>query len=116
LTNILRDVGEDAAQGRLYLPQEDLDRFGVRREDILAGRCGEGFVELMHFEADRAASYFAAADSGLPRDDRKALCAARRMSKIYRIILDNMVKDGFRVFEKRYRPGKLRTLAILLRG
>ncbi len=116
LTNILRDVGEDAAQGRLYLPEEDLERFGLRGSDILAGRSGEGFLELMHFEADRAAAYFDAADAGLPRVDRKALGAARRMSKIYRVILDNMIKDDFRVFEKRYRPGKLRTLAILLRG
>ncbi|MCP4847081.1 MAG: squalene/phytoene synthase family protein [Verrucomicrobiaceae bacterium] len=116
LTNILRDVAEDAAQGRLYLPREDLERFGVRGQDLLAGRSGEGFLELMHFEADRAIAYFEAANSGVPRDDRRALCAARRMSKIYRIILEKMIKDGFRVFEKRYRPGKFRALAILLRG
>lgn len=116
LTNILRDVAEDAAQGRLYLPREDLDRFGVSGRDLLAGKCGEGFLELMYFEADRALSYFEAADTGVPQDDMKALGAARRMSKIYRNILDRMIKDGFRVFEKRYRPGKLRTLAILLRG
>ncbi len=70
----------------------------------------------MHFEADRAIAYFEAANAGVPRDDRRALCAARRMSKIYRIILEKMIKDGFRVFEKRYRPGKFRALAILLRG
>jgi phytoene synthase len=116
LTNILRDVGEDAAGGRIYLPEEDLERFGVNREDILGSRSDECFLELMRFEAARAATYFDAAEIALPQADRKALRAARRMSKIYRAILNNMSKDGFRVFEKRYRPGKLRMLAILLGG
>ncbi len=116
LTNILRDVGEDAANGRIYLPTEDLERFGVNRDDILAARSGECFLELMRFEAARAVVYFDEAELGLPQADRKALRAARRMSKIYRAILNNMSKDGFRVFEKRYRPGKLRMLAILLGG
>ena len=116
LTNIIRDVAEDAAEGRLYLPEEDLERFGVKGKDLLAGKVGGGFLELMRFEADRAAAYFDSSDAALPDVDRKALGAARRMSKIYRMILDRMIKDGFRVFEKRYRPGRLRTLSILLRG
>ena len=116
LTNILRDVGEDAAGGRIYLPEEDLEHFGLSRDEILAGRGDERFLELMRFEAARAAVYFDEAETVLPQSDRKALRAARRMSKIYRAILNNMSKDGFRVFEKRYRPGKLRMLAILLGG
>ncbi|MCH2061187.1 MAG: squalene/phytoene synthase family protein [Verrucomicrobiales bacterium] len=116
LTNILRDVAEDAAEGRLYLPAEDLERFSVNAEDILAGRPGSGFSDLMRFESERARAFFDAADKALPPDDRKALCAARRMSKIYRNILYRMIGDDFRVFEKRYRPGRLRTLFVLLFG
>ena len=116
LTNIIRDVAEDASQGRLYLPEADMERFGVRGKDLLAGKVGGGFLELMRFEADRATAYFDSSDAVLPDADRKALGAARRMSKIYRMILDRMIKDDFRVFEKRYRPGRLRTLSILLRG
>jgi phytoene synthase len=116
LTNILRDVGEDAVGGRIYLPDEDLERFGVNRDDILAGRSDERFLQLMRFEAARAATYFDEAEIALPQANRQALRAARRMSKIYRAILNKMSKDGFRVFEKRYRPGKLRMLAILLGG
>ena len=116
LTNILRDVAEDAAEGRLYLPAEDLERFSVNAEDILAGRPGSGFSDLMRFESERARGFFDAADKALPPYDRKALCAARRMSKIYRNILYRMIGDDFRVFEKRYRPGRLRTLFVLLFG
>jgi phytoene synthase len=116
LTNILRDVAEDAAEGRLYLPAEDLERFNVNADDILAGKPGTGFSDLMRFQSERAQAFFDAADEVLPPSDRKALCAARRMSKIYRNILYRMISDDFRVFEKRYRPGRLRTLFVLLFG
>ncbi len=116
LTNILRDVAEDASGGRMYLPEEDLDRFGVKAKDLLAGNLGSGFVDLMHYESERARNFFDAADEVLPREDMKALCAARRMSKIYRNILERMISDNFKVFEKRYRPGRLKTLAVLLFG
>jgi phytoene synthase len=58
LTNILRDIGEDAARGRIYLPAEDLERFGVSAEDLRAGRRTEGFLRLMQFEAARARDYY----------------------------------------------------------
>ena len=114
LTNILRDVGEDIGEGRIYLPSEDLERFGVSEEDLRERRGGGGFAELMRFEADRAEGYFLAAEKSLPKADRKELRAARRMGKIYRGILHKMRDDGFNVFEKRYRLGKLRMIAILL--
>jgi phytoene synthase len=114
LTNILRDVGEDVAEGRIYLPREDLERFGVSEEDLRERRGGEGFAALMRFEADRAEGYFLAAEKSLPEANRKELRAARRMGKIYRGILHKMRDDGFKVFEKRYRLGKLRMIAILL--
>jgi len=114
LTNILRDVGEDAAEGRIYLPLEDLQRFGVSEEDLLERRGGEGFLRLMRFEAQRAEEFFRAAVDSMPAADHKSLRAARRMGKIYHGILNKMRKDDFRVFEKRYRLGKLRMIAILI--
>ena len=114
LTNILRDAGEDALAGRVYLPLEDLRRFGVEEGELRQGRPGAGFAELMAFEAERAESFFSAAEEGIPRSDRRELRAARRMGKIYRGILKKMQADGFRVYEKRYRLSKLRMLSILL--
>ncbi len=114
LTNILRDVGEDMREGRIYLPREDMARFGVSEDDLRERGGGEAFGELMAFEAGRAEAYFRAAAEGLPAADRRALRAARRMGKIYHGILAKMRKDGFKVFEKRYRMGRLRMLAILL--
>ena len=114
LTNILRDVGEDIEEGRVYLPLEDLERFGLTEDDLRNRVCGAEFRELMDFEAQRAEGFFDAAQRGLPRADRKELRAAQRMAKIYRGILNKMRADGFRVFDKRYRLSKVRMLAILL--
>ncbi len=118
LTNILRDVGEDAGEGRVYLPLEELQRFGISERDLLEGRGGdrEAFVRLMEFQAQRGERFFAEAEAAMPASDRKALRAARKMGKIYRAILAKMRADGFRVYDKRYRIGKLRMLGILLFG
>lgn len=107
-TNILRDVGEDAANGRIYLPQDELARFGVSESDLFAGRSSDDFLHLMEFQADRAAQFFAAAV--VPAADRHALRSAEMMRAIYATLLRRMRADGFRVFEKRYhlsRPEKL---------
>ncbi len=120
ITNILRDVGEDFRNdGRVYLPQEDLARFGYTMEDLAAGRRNEAFLSLMRFEADRARAYYASAVKSLPPGEHRALVAAELMRAIYGRILTRMEGDGFRVFEKRYRvstPGKLALIAgVLLR-
>jgi len=120
ITNILRDVGEDFANdGRIYLPREDLARFGYTPEDLAAGRRNEAFLELMRFEAARARTYYASAVEALPHAERRSLVAAELMRAIYGRILRRMELDGFRVFEKRYRvstPGKLALIArVLLR-
>lgn len=114
LTNILRDVGEDIGEGRIYLPLDDLERFGVSEDDLRERRGGENFVALMEFEAERAEGFFRAAERAMPAADRRALSAARKMAKIYRGILSRMRADGFRVFEKRYRLPRWRMVAILL--
>lgn len=103
LTNILRDVGEDAAMGRIYLPLEDLRRFGVSESSLLAQKPDGDFSGLMKFEAARAKEQFASAKNILPAGDAAALAPARAMQAIYEKILKRMTADGFNVFAKRYR-------------
>lgn len=109
LTNILRDVGEDARQGRIYLPLEDLARFDVSEDEILGGRPGAGFGRLMAFEARRAATRYAAA---VPTtEDFKALLPARAMARIYRRLLHKLEQKRFPVFGPRISMGLLEKTA-----
>ena len=114
LTNILRDVAEDAVAGRIYLPLEDLRKFRVSEASLLAGRPEGDFQALMRFEARRARALFAEAVRAFSRDDAKALKPAELMRAIYQRILSRMEADGFRVFEKRYRLSKIEKLLVLL--
>lgn len=113
-TNILRDVGEDARLGRVYLPREDTARFGVSGESLLAGRPEGDFAGLMRFQAGRAREFFARAKSHLSPVDFRALTPAEMMREIYSRILARMEEDNFRVFQRRYRLGRLEKLGILL--
>ncbi len=106
VTNILRDVAKDLANGRVYLPQEDMARFEYREEDLAAHRYDERFVRLMRFEAERAHEYFRKAAALLPREDRRSMIGARIMGAIYHALLQKMERDGFRVFERDYRVSK----------
>lgn len=116
LTNILRDVGEDLAErNRIYLPLQDLRQFGCREEELLKQERNSRFLELMEFEAKRAENWYGEATLQMTRADRKALKPAMIMADIYREVLERMRRDGFRVFERRYRVGKARKLLILLR-
>jgi phytoene synthase len=83
LTNILRDLREDAEKGRIYLPREDLQRFGYTEEELLAGTINPAFVTLMAFECERTRDYFRKATVLLPKEDRAALFAAEIMGAIY---------------------------------
>lgn len=114
LTNILRDVAEDAAMGRVYLPVEDLRRFGLSSEQLLKGNPGASFADLMQFEAQRAESLFQKTREVWPKEDARALLSAEIMRIFYEKLLQRMKADGFRVFEKRYRLGKLEKLFTLL--
>jgi len=101
LTNILRDVGEDLARGRIYLPQEDLRRFGYTEADLKAGVIDDRFRALMRFEIQRARAYYARsipAIAALKPDGRVAVGAA---AILYRGILDKIVENDFDVFNKR---------------
>jgi 15-cis-phytoene synthase len=114
LTNILRDVAEDAAVGRIYLPLEDLRRFGVTESSLVTGKPSRNFAALMRFEAERARSLFADARRALPLDDADSLRPAELMRAIYQRILSRMESDGFRVFQKRYRLSRVEKLVVLL--
>ncbi len=114
LTNILRDIGEDIDNnGRIYLPLEDMRRFGIDEKDLLSKTRDNRFISLMEFQAARAEALYEEAGNLLPVEDRKALMAAEVMREIYHTVLQQMRDDGFRVFEKRYSLSSLRKMAIL---
>jgi phytoene synthase len=114
LTNILRDVRTDAARGRIYIPQEDLDRFGCTEEEILAGRKTRAFEALMRFECHRARSYFRRAWGSLPPVDRGSLLAAEAMGRIYYEILTEIERRGYDVHADRVTLPTLRKMRIAL--
>ncbi len=101
LTNILRDVGEDAARGRIYLPLEDLERFGVREEDILAGVQSESFQALMRWEIARAEALYQASWPGIAMLHRDGQMAVAVAALLYRAILPKIAANGYDVFTKR---------------
>ena len=101
LTNIIRDVGEDARRGRIYLPIEDLQRFKVPAKDILEARYSDAFRELMAFQAERAEKFYDQAFAQLPAVDRKAQRPGLVMAAIYRTLLREIARDGFHVLDRR---------------
>jgi phytoene synthase len=112
LTNIVRDVGEDARRDRVYLPADELGRFGLTAEDIVARRDGEPFRSLMAFQAERAESYYDKAYARLPEEDRPAQRAGLVMAAIYRALLGEIRRDNFAVLEQRVALTPLRKLWI----
>lgn len=109
LTNILRDVPVDLARGRIYIPVEDLDRFGVTEADLRAACAADGagpsppLRDLLAFQAARARRYYARAREALPREDARRLVAAEIMSGIYRGVLTRIEGSGYDVFSRRIR-------------
>ena len=110
LTNIIRDVGEDARRGRIYLPQDELSRFGVDETDLLQARYSDRFRRLMEFQVERARATYLQAFAQLPRADRKAQRPGLIMAAIYRATLDEIVRDGCRVLDRRTSLPPLRKL------
>lgn len=106
-TNIIRDVKKDLESGRIYLPQEELARFGYAEADLAARIYNEQFVRLMQSQADRSHDFFRKAADALPHEDRRSMVAAEIMASVYRALLRRMEADRFRVFEKEYRLTKL---------
>jgi 15-cis-phytoene synthase len=112
LTNIVRDVGEDARRGRIYLPQDELARFGVPPSSLLRGERAPGFEALMAHQAARARAWYAKALGALPAEDRKAQAPGLIMAAIYRTLLGEIERDGFRVLDRRTALTPLRKLWI----
>jgi phytoene synthase len=115
LTNIIRDVGEDARKNRVYLPVEDLQRFGVPAADILQAKETPAFRSLMQFEAERARGYYKDAMAALPPQDRRAQRPGLIMAAIYRALLEEIQRDGFHVLTQRTSLTPLRKFWIAWR-
>ena len=112
MTNIIRDVGEDARRDRIYLPQEDLQAFGVSNADILDCKQTPAFEALMAFQAKRAKSLYDAAFAALSPEDRRPQRPGLIMSAIYRTLLDELERDGFKVLHQRTSLTPMRKLWI----
>ena len=110
LTNIIRDVGEDARNNRIDLPMDELKRFGVPASDILGARYSEAFSALMRFQAERALDCYDQAMALLPAADRKAQRPGLVMAAIYRQLLLEIQRDGFQVLHQRTSLTPLRKL------
>ena len=112
LTNIIRDVGEDARKNRIYLPMEDMKQFGVPAADILQSRETPAFQQLMRFEAARARAHYEKAMQALPAQDRKPQRPGLIMAAIYHTLLEEIERDGFRVLTQRTSLTPLRKFWI----
>ena len=110
LTNIIRDVGEDARRGRIYLPVDELQRFNVPARQILDAKHSDNFRELMAFQAARARQLYDQAFAQLPAEDRKAQRPGLIMAAIYRTLLDEIEADGFLVLDRRTSLTPLRKI------
>jgi len=108
LTNIIRDVGEDATRGRIYLPVSELQQFEVKASEILNRSYSERFTALMKFQADRARALYDEALALLPPADRRSQKPGLMMASIYRTLLDEIERDGFQVLHQRVSLTPLR--------
>ncbi|MBI3597031.1 MAG: presqualene diphosphate synthase HpnD [Nitrospirae bacterium] len=115
ITNILRDVKDDAQRGRIYLPQDDLRRFGYTEAELLNSTYNESFVELMGFEAERAVDYFRRAADLLKPEHRRQLIASEIMAAVYSALLQRIKTVRYNVFEHRVRLSKPRKLALAVK-
>ena len=118
LTNILRDVGEDLGRGRVYIPQEDLRRFGVTEDDLRQAAAGSGIPaavrQLLKHQAVRAREYYVRAATALPPGDARRLVAAEIMGAIYFAILDTIERSDYDVFSTVARIPRPRRALIAL--
>ena len=110
LTNIIRDVGEDARRGRIYLPVDELQRFNVPANDLMQARYSDNFRALMAFQVERAQHYYDKALAQLPAGDRKSQKAGLIMAAIYRATLNEIVRDGYQVLDQRLSLTPIRKL------
>ncbi|HEY0490239.1 MAG TPA: presqualene diphosphate synthase HpnD [Telluria sp.] len=110
LTNIIRDVGEDARKGRIYLPINELQQFGVTAADLLNARHSDKFEALMRFQVARAYKIYDEAMALLPKEDRRAQRPGLMMAAIYRTVLDEIERDNYHVLNQRISLTPIRKL------
>ena len=110
LTNIIRDVGEDARIGRIYLPVNELQQFNVTAADLLAGKYSDNFSQLMRFQTGRAQAVYDEALTLLPACDRRPQRTGLIMSAIYRALLCEIERDGYQVLHQRISLTPIRKL------
>jgi phytoene synthase len=114
LTNIMRDVGQDAREtGRIYLPLSELKQFGVSEDEILRGIPSSRFEKLMDFQYRRARDYYQTAKRLLPPADERSMVASEIMAEIYSTILEKLKRERYPVFEKRCKLNPLHKVWIL---
>jgi len=116
LTNILRDIREDAEQGRVYLPTEDLQRFGVTRDALRAGKRGSAFIDLMRFEAARARAYYNESRPLLDLVHPRSRPSLWALITIYSRLLERIEARDYDVFSERIRLSDLEKVGILLKA
>lgn len=114
LTNILRDIKKDSMRGRIYLPQEDLDKFSVSEKEIIKGIYTPGFKALMEYETERAKNYFSKANEALNIDDKPAMFAARAMQHIYFKLLEKIIGADYNVFDNNIKVSSIEKISISL--
>jgi 15-cis-phytoene synthase len=112
LTNIIRDVAPDLERGRVYIPTEDLRRFGCTEDDLRSGRLSEKVQRLLAFQVERARRFYRKADAALPRRDERRLVAARIMGAIYFELLRTIERAEYDVFRRRVRVARPRQAMI----
>jgi phytoene synthase len=112
LTNFIRDVAEDFRRGRVYLPAEDLDRFGVRRQDLAAGKVSPAVRALLAFEVERARAHYRAAEPGIALLAPSSRPCIRVAFDLYQGILDEVERAGYQVLDRRVRVPRRRRLGV----
>jgi phytoene synthase len=115
LTNILRDIREDAGRGRIYIPKEDLDRFGIDESEILSGKMSERFKEMMVFQISRAREYYSKGEEGIRMLDADSRFTVLLASRVYGRILDEIEKLDYDVFSRRASTSKTQKFMMLPR-
>jgi 15-cis-phytoene synthase len=112
LTNFIRDVAEDYERGRVYLPAEDLERFGVRRADLATAQATPAVAELLAFEVERARAHYAAAEPGIELLAPSSRPCIRVAFELYGGILDEVERAGYQVLDRRVRVPRHRRLGV----
>ncbi|MHA7233263.1 squalene/phytoene synthase family protein, partial [Burkholderia pseudomallei] len=116
LAQFVQDLGQDARQGRIYVPIDELQRYGVTAADLLNRRYSPAYTELMRFQTSRARDALNASLSGIPADERRAQRTLRALGALALAVLDEIERDGFQVLHQRIALTPIRKLWIAWRA